>query len=167
MQIVFPECGDVLPRVSTEFRRPIGRRLPLLAVLPDVVVHVVGIARKRAFEPLVFGRCMVEYHIKHKTDAACLCRADERIHILHRAEARIDGAVVRDIVAVVLLRRDEERSQPEEVDAELPQIVELGGDAIQIAESVAVHIVEGFRIDLVNNLVLDIHGTCSVLSMKA
>ena len=110
---------------------------------------------------------MVEYHIKHKTDAACLCLADERIHILHRAEARIDGAVVRDIVAVVLLRRDEERSQPEEVDAELPQIVELGGDAIQIAESVAVRIVEGFRIDLVNDLVLYIHGTCSVLSVKA
>ena len=163
MQIVFPERGDILPRVSAELRRPIRRRLPLLAVLPDVVVHVVGIACKRAFEPLVFGRCMVEYHIKHKTNAACLCRADERIHILHRAEARIDGAVVGDVIAAVVLRRGEKRREPEEVDAQLLQVAELCGDALQVAEPIPVRVVEGFRIDLIDDFVLYVHLMASLL----
>ena len=100
---------------------------------------------------------MVEYHVEHDADAARLCLADECIDILHCAEARVDGAVVGDIVAAIVLRRDEERREPEEVDTEFLQIVELRGDAGQIAESVAVRVIEGFRVDLVDDLVLYVH----------
>lgn len=69
-----------------------------------IVIHVVGIARKGAFEPRVLGLCVVEYHVKHQPDAARLCCANEGVHVLHRAETRVDGTVVRDIVTIVVLR---------------------------------------------------------------
>lgn len=45
------------------------------------------------------------------------------------------------------------RREPEEVNAELLQVVELCGDAGQIAKSVAVRVVEGLRVSLVGNLI--------------
>ena len=161
MEVVFAERGDILPRVPAELRPPVCRRRVGRAVLEDVVVHIGGIARECAFEPRVLGRCMVKDHIEHDADTACLCLADESVDVLHRAEARVDGAVVGDIVAAIVLRRDEERREPEEVDAEFLQIVELCGDAGQIAESVAVRVAEGFRVDLVDDLVLYVHGIFS------
>ena len=157
VEVVFFECRDVLPRVPAELRDPVRGRCVGRAVFEDVVIDIVGIARKRAPEPRVLGRCMVEYHVEHDTDPARLCLADESIDILHCAEARVDGAVVGDIVAAIVLRRDEERREPEEVDAEFLQIVEFRGDARQIAESVAVRVIEGFGVDLVDDLVLYVH----------
>ena len=104
MQIVFSKCGDILPRVSAELRFPVRRRSIRRAVPPYIVVHVVGITRKGAFEPRVLGRCVIEYHVKHQPDAARLCCANECVHVLHRAETRVDGTVVRDIVTIVVLR---------------------------------------------------------------
>ena len=55
-----------------------------------------------------------------------------------RAEVGIDAAVVGDVVAVVLAGARIERQQPERVDAEVLQIVELLGQAGEVADAVAV-----------------------------
>ena len=83
------------------FLPPITSNPPNPRIL--IVIHVVGIARKGAFEPRVLGLCVVEYHVKHQPDAARLCYANEGVHVLHRAETRVDGTVVRDIVTIVVL----------------------------------------------------------------
>jgi len=67
------------------------------------------------------------------------------------AEERVDVLVVADVVAVVVLRRLVDRGEPEHVDAELGQVVQMVDDAAQIAHAVAVGIREAARVDLVND----------------
>jgi hypothetical protein len=63
---------------------------------------------------------------------------DERVEIVERAEDRVDAFVVRDVVTVVRHRRREDRGQPDGVDAEVLEVVELRTDTRQVADAVAV-----------------------------
>jgi hypothetical protein len=53
------------------------------------------------------------------------------------------AAVVGDVVAVVTPRRGAERQQPECVDAEIVDVIELRGEAAEIADAVVVAVEEG------------------------
>ena len=66
----------------------------------------------------------------------------------------MDLAEVGDVVAVILERRGVDRHQPEAVDAQLLEVVELGRQADQVAVSVAVGVVESADIDLVEDGIL-------------
>jgi hypothetical protein len=81
--------------------------------------------------------------------SAC-ARSIRLIEIGERAEARIDVAVVGDVVAEILHRRSEERRQPDRRDAERGDVLEPRRDAGQIADAVVVGIREAVRIDLVD-----------------
>ena len=76
-----------------------------------------------------------------------------------RAEARVDVGVVGDVVAAVGHRRRVDRREPERVDAEAAR----GGraatrDAAQVAHPVAVGVLEGARVDLVDDRIgRDVH----------
>jgi len=57
------------------------------------------------------------------------------VEVSHRAELGHHHAVVADVVAIVDVGRVEVRAEPEDVDAELLQVVELGGDTRQISDA--------------------------------
>ena len=108
----------------------------------------------------MLGGGVVEHHVQHQADAALVRFADKLLQILHRAVARVNGTVVGHIIAVVALGRGEERRQPEIVNAQVGEIVQFRGDALQIAEAVTVRVHEGFRVNLVDNFIFKIiHGT--------
>ena len=75
----------------------------------------------------------------------------KRLEIGERAVARIDGRVIGDVVAVVAQRRRIERQQPEDVDAEVLQIVELPRQTLKIADAVAVAVEERPDVRLVDD----------------
>ena len=79
---------------------------------------------------------------------------DEPLEVVQRAVARMDVLVVGDVVAVVAQRRRVERQQPERVDAELLQVVELLGQAGEVADAVVVAVEEGADVRLVDDGVL-------------
>ena len=87
-------------------------------------------------------------------DAALVRLVDEAIEVLERAVARMDALVVGDVVAVVAQRRRVEGQQPERVDAEALQVVELLGQAGEVADAVAVAVEEGADVRLVDDGVL-------------
>ncbi len=62
--------------------------------------------------------------------------------VLRGAEVGVHGEEVRDVVAAVLERRRVERQQPQAVDAQPLQVVELLGQAPEVAVAVAVGVVE-------------------------
>ncbi len=64
-------------------------------------------------------------------------------------------AVVRHVVAGILEGRDEAGVQPYGIHAELAQIVELLNDAGDVADAIAVGVVEALRIDLIEDGVLE------------
>src|SRR3977135_2939031 len=63
-----------------------------------------------------------------------------------RAKARIDAAIVDDIIAKIGHRRGIDR-----VDAEAGQIVESPLDPLKVAHAVAVRVLKGARVDLIDH----------------
>jgi len=57
-----------------------------------------------------------------------------------RSEGRIDGVIIRDVVAVVFARRFLERHQPDRGYAQAAEIVEPAHQALEIADAVGVRI---------------------------
>ena len=78
-------------------------------------------------------------------------RGEQRVEVGERAEERVDVAVVGDVVAGVGLRRHVERGEPDRVDAEFGEVVEVLGDTRQVADAVAVGVGERARVDLVDH----------------
>ena len=63
------------------------------------------------------GRCMIEHHVEHNFDAMLLQLTDQFFKIRHRAENRIDGIIISDVVSIVHLRGYEDRIHPNHIDA--------------------------------------------------
>jgi hypothetical protein len=79
---------------------------------------------------------------------------DDAIEIADRAEQRVDRAVVGNVVAEVGHGRAEDRRDPHRVDPEPGEVVEPAGDAVEVADAVAVGVLERARIDLVDDAAL-------------
>ena len=76
---------------------------------------------------------------------------EERVEVGERAEQRVDGAVVADVVAEVPHRRGKDGGDPDRVDSELRQMLESLRNPVEIADAVAVRVLERPRIDLVDH----------------
>jgi hypothetical protein len=76
---------------------------------------------------------------------------DQGVEILERAEDAVDVHVIGNVVAHVVLRALEDRRQPDSVDAEACDVVEPPHDAWQITDTVAVGVLKGARIDLIDH----------------
>src|SRR5437899_5483454 len=76
---------------------------------------------------------------------------EQAFEIGHRAEQRIDLAIVGDVVAEIRHRRLEERRNPDRIDAKSRDVVELGHDARQIADAVAIAVEKAARINLIDH----------------
>ena len=160
VQIPLAQLRHILPCRATELGHPVCGQIVRGSVLKDVVILILFVARQCFFEPLMLGGGVVEHHVQHQADAAPVRLADKLLQILHRAVARVNGTVVGHIIAVVALGRGEERRQPEIVNAQVGEVVQFRGDALQIAEAVTVRVHEGFRVNLVDNFIFKIiHGT--------
>jgi hypothetical protein len=79
----------------------------------------------------------------------------ETTEIHHRAEIGIDGAVVRNVIAVVMAGRGIERQQPKSRDPEILEVVEFFGQSCEIADAVVVAVGECLDVQLINDCVLE------------
>ena len=87
-------------------------------------------------------------------DVALVGLGHQAVEVRQRAVLRIDVLVVGDVVAEIDLRRGIDGREPDRVDAEFLQVVEALGDAVQVADAVAVRVLKAARIDLVDDGVL-------------
>ena len=94
---------------------------------------------------------VVHDEVDDHAHAALVRGVDELHEVGEVAELGQHGGVVGDVVAAVPQRGLEERRQPEAVDAQPLQIVELGGEALEVADAVAVAVLEGADQDLVED----------------
>ena len=77
--------------------------------------------------------------------------------VLKVAESAIGGVnigVAGDIVAVVAPGGRKEGQQPDGVDAEILQVIQLAGEAAEIAHAVVFAVIEGAHVDFINDRVL-------------
>ena len=82
---------------------------------------------------------------------ALVQRRHQPVEIRKRAEDRIDAGVVGDVIAEIGHGRGIERRDPDGVDAQPLQVVGTLGDPREIADAVAVAVLERARVDLVDD----------------
>ena len=73
------------------------------------------------------------------------------LHILHGTKFLIHLPVIPDIVPVVLLRGIIDRAQPDDVNSQVFQIIQLPDNPLQIPEPVPIGIHKASRINLIYN----------------
>ena len=133
--------------------RPVGRLrvdeddarvgVQVRVVTPDVpVAPRVVLAQPGLLEPRVVGRGVVDDEIDDDADPALVRGLDEGAEVLDRAVVGVDAVEVGDVVAAVAERRGVEREQPDAVDAEPLQVVELLLEAAKVARAVVVAVEE-------------------------
>jgi hypothetical protein len=77
--------------------------------------------------------------------------SEQRVEVVERTEQRIDIAVVGDVVPGVGLGGDIERREPECIDLERSEIVQVLDDTAKVADAVTVGVGERARVDLVDH----------------
>ena len=153
VQVVLPAARLPRPCGAAEPGLPVvGRRAIRFRVGPDIPVGlVVGSVLTGLLEPFMIRRRMRPHLVDDDFQTAIVRCLQQRFEVALGPKHRVDGAVVRDVVAKVAHGRFEERRQPDAIDAEGLHIVELGCDALEIANAVAVRIHERARVDLVEH----------------
>jgi hypothetical protein len=91
--------------------------------------------------------------VEQDPDAAPPGFGDERRHVLVGSVPRRDHEVVRDVVPCVAERRSEARVEPDRIDPEPFQVIQVRDRALQVADSVAVAVGERGHEDLVDHTV--------------
>ena len=99
---------------------------------------------------MLVGR-VVDNEVHDELDAGFMCRIEKRVEVRHRAEVLHDGAVVGDVIAIVVVGGLVDRGEPDDVDAELLEIRDAARDTRQVADAIAVRILEAARIDLIDD----------------
>ena len=96
---------------------------------------------------------MVDHEIEQDPNVPLLRFGQKPVEIRHGAELRIDALIIGNVVAEIDLGRREKRRDPDTVHAEFFQIIEVPGDAIEVADAVPVGVAEAPGIDLVQHRV--------------
>ena len=142
-QVVLPPAAPARPGRRRRWRSEVGaRRGPAV----PVVVRVARVLR--GDEPGMPVAGVVDHQVHDHLDAALVRLGQQVLEVGHAAVLRVDAVVIGDVVAVVA-GRGVDRHQPDAADAERLQVVELGGDAVEVADAVAVGVVPAAHEDLV------------------
>lgn len=83
---------------------------------------------------------VIDHEVHDHLDAALVRFGEQLVHVIHRAEDRVDGLIVGNVIAIVVLRRLIDRAQPDHIHAEIGNVIESARDALEIADAVAVRI---------------------------
>ena len=134
-----------------------GASVLRVGVAPDVVV-AFGRALRGVpcpLEPGVLIRGVVDHQLCEHADVEPVGGVEEALEVVQRPVHRIDRGVIRDVVSVVSKRRWIEGQQPDARDAKIAEIRQLLGKAGEVADAVAVAVVEAADVRFVNDRVLE------------
>ena len=88
-------------------------------------------------------RGVVDDELGDHPQAAAVGLLHEGAEVLARAVLRVDVVIVGDVIPVVAPGRRIERQQPDRVDAEVLDVLQLAGEALEVAAAVIVAVEEG------------------------
>ena len=148
-------AGRLVPgpvgRLGVEEDDP-GVAVAVVRVRPDVPVALGRVAAGAGLlEPRVVGGGVVHDEVGDHADAALVGGVDEQADVLERPVVGVDLLVVGDVVAAVTQGRPVHRQEPDAVDPEPLEVVELLGQPAEVAGSVGVAVVEAADVDLVED----------------
>src|SRR5262249_987907 len=130
---------------SLRRRAPLGRP-PVVVVAIRVVTTAAALLKPRM---LVAG--VVHDQVHDHLDPATLHSPEYRVEVGTRAHLRDDGAVVADVVSVVVVGGLIDRVEPDDVHAQALDVIEARGDAADVTYAITVAVLEASRVDLVHD----------------
>ena len=74
--------------------------------------------------------------------------------ILQIAKFRVDGVVIRNVIAKIDIGGGVDRRHPDAIHPQVSQVVKVLDDAWQVTDAVPVGILKGTRIDLIDDPIL-------------
>ena len=128
MKIILVILGiaEGLPGTVGKEVAPVVRELSArLALLYDIVVLVFFLAGESASEPLVLVRGVIYDEVHYDFYSASPRPFQKLVKISHSAELGLNILVVRDIVAVIVVRALIDRREPYYVNTELRKVIKL------------------------------------------
>ncbi|MNF64488.1 hypothetical protein D3C84_462210 [compost metagenome] len=128
----------------------------LIVVGPHVEVprRRSGFGLACALEPRVLVGGVVDDQFGDHPQAAFVRLGDETPGIGHGAVVAVYAAVLGDVITVVAPWRGIERQQPDGVDAQVGDVIELGDEAGKVANPVVVGVEIRFDVDLIDHRIL-------------
>ena len=137
---------------------PIVWRLGVVLGLgPNIVisVRVVGEVVFAALnEPFVLVRRMVGYEIHDDVHSSLMKLLDKLVKVIHRSVLGIDVHIGCHIISAIFAARWVDWIEPDGRDAKVREVIELGDNSFQVANSVVVRVFERFGVDLVDDTAL-------------
>ena len=101
----------------------------LRRIAPDVVLTPwrSRLRATRLLKPRMCIARVIDHQLGDDANSAQVRLAQQGFEICKRSVIRMDGRVIRDVITVVAQRRRVKRQQPQHVDTEVLQVVELAG----------------------------------------
>ncbi len=150
--VILPPLRPVGPAGPAEHRQPVVRhRAVFLRIGPDVPVLFRACGVEAGLEPGMLVGGVAEHFVEDDFEAAIVRGLQQCLEIGKRAVVGVHAVIVADVVAPVAVGRGMDRRQPDRIDAEALNIVELGQQAGEIAMAVAVAVAETADIDLIDD----------------
>ncbi len=132
----------------------------VLFVFPQQVIGVLRVRlADRILPPRVALGDVLELLVEIHLQAPRMRGADEGEVIVHRAVGRVDR-LERGGEIVVVVRRGLQRREQHGGGAELPDVAQLRGQPLEVADAVAVGVAKAAEEDLVEHLALRLDGRC-------
>ena len=94
---------------------------------------------------------VVDHQLGNDAQTACMRFADELPGIAQGSIVWMNGAIFTDVVTVVEPRAGIERQQPNHVDTELHNVIQLLQQAGEVADPVVITVKETFEVQLIND----------------
>ena len=147
---------EFLPAGTAEIRAPVRRQAAVFRSLPDIEeLPVLSVRILTGLpEPLVLIGAVVDDQVHQNKHVPLLRLRDQAFHVLHGAEPRVDRVVIRDIIPLICQRRFIDGRQPQDIHAQIFQIIQLLDNPGNISDPVPVAVVKALRVDLIGNLVM-------------
>ncbi len=154
MEIPFTDIFIEFPSAAAKIALPIVRWLGVvvLAFFPVVIIVEGRIDVFRLLEPWVLIARMIDDEIHHDPDASFTGLDDEAIHIGEGSEFRVNLIVIADVVAKIDIGAFINRGEPNDANAQVLKIIELGDNAWYIADAIPIRIAKAPRINLINDV---------------
>jgi hypothetical protein len=153
MEVVLVDFRHVFPSAAGEDAGPVIGSFSVFAFAPIVIIVVRGVLVFGHEEPRMLVGGVIDDEIHHERDVAFLGFGDQPFHVFHRPVFRIDGFVVGNVIAEIVVGRAVERREPNDVDSESLKVIELGDNAGDIPDSIAIGIAKRTGIDLIDGVI--------------
>ena len=145
----------LFPNRSAEIGTPVVRLVPVYSLFKVKILGERSLRiRYRLPKPLMLITAMVYHKVQENIHIPLLRLGNQLLHVFIGAESRINLVVILNIIALVGKRRKKAGRNPDNINSEFLQIIELFNNPLDVSNSIPLRILKTLRINLISDLLL-------------